>query len=204
MRRISILTFLTALLATLGASAAPTAHQILAGVRKAMFAKPSVEIMFTLTSDGASTQGSAVMQDAMFTFATPQFLAWYDGSTQWAFQLSTEEVNISEPTAEEVMALNPFGILGDAHKYYNVSVSKSAPGMASVKLTPKAKGTGILSITVDTDAAKYIPRAIHIAFDDGRSMTLTIDRLTPGNRLPANNFRYDSKRYPAREIIDLR
>lgn len=184
--------------------AATTAGQVLAGIKKAMFSKPSIEIMFTLTSDGASTRGSAVLQDAMFTVTTPQFMAWYDGKTQWAFQRATEEVNISEPTADEVMALNPFGILGQPDTYYNSAVVKESGGTVSVKLTPKAKGTGIVFIVIDCASKDYSPRSITVSFDDGRSMTMTVDSLKPGTRLPATNFRYNPSLYPAREIIDLR
>ena len=195
-----IIMMLTAVLPVVAAST----DRVLNGIRKAMFSKPSVELLFTITSDGASTRGSAILQDAMFTFSTPALMAWYDGTTQWALQCANEEVSISEPTADEIMALNPFGILAHPETYYNISVVNDTPTGAEIKLTPKNKNTGIASIVVNCAAKTYTPKAIEITFDDRRTMLMKVDRLTPGAKLPVSAFRYNAKLHPAREIIDLR
>lgn len=204
MKHRTLATLLIILLIAALHCAAATTDRVVNGIRKAMFSKPSVEILFTITSDGASTQGAAVLQEAMFTFDTPAFMAWYDGNTQWAYQRASEEVSISEPTAEEIMALNPFGLLAHPETFYNVSEFKRKDAQSAIQLVPKSKGTGIASIVVDYDALTYTPKAIEITFDDRRTMRMSIDRLIPGAKLPVSTFRYNPQLHPAREIIDLR
>ena len=205
MRKITLIAVLIALaLMPLKALGEVSAAQILGSVEKSLFSTPSAEIFFTITSDGASTQGSAKIQGPMFTFTTPRLMAWYDGTTQWAFQTSTGEVNISEPTADEIMAMNPFGILGQPHTYYNIRRLKSPAGLYLVRLDPKAKGTGIDHIDLCCNSRDYMPVRLTVTFDDARTLDLTVDRIVHGNQLPAASFRYDSKLYPAKEIIDLR
>lgn len=202
MKRLFIISF--ALIAAICSYAAETASSILDAMRKQLLAKPAIEAKFTINGGQGGVQGSITMAGASFTMSTPQLKEWYDGKTQWTYLRSSGEVSITEPTAEELTASNPFAILSSYSTYYKARRLDDNNGRKSVKLTPIEKNTGIDNIVVIADNSGKWPQAINIKFDDGRQISLVIDKID-GIAKPAEKlFRYDAKLQPASEIIDLR
>lgn len=203
MKRISTLC-LTLLTAIIAFAATPTAESILGSMRKSMLAKPAVEAKFTINGGQGPVQGTICIEGAKFAMATPQLKVWYDGKTQWTYLASTGEVSITEPTADELAASNPFAILSGYETRYKARKLTDSNGRRRVELQPRAKDTGFEKIIVIADTAGKWPQAINIYFDDGRQISLVIDHITGAARQPDRIFRYDPKLQPASEIIDLR
>lgn len=185
-------------------SAAKSASDIMGAMRSKLVSAKAVELLFTMPGNSGDVQGNAILSGASFVFHTPQMSVWYDGKTQWAYMQSTKEVNITEPSAEELSASNPFAILDSYHKSYKARRLADAAGRYCVELTPVSKGSGIAKILVYSDIKTNWPAAVSITFDDGRRIDLTVDNVKAVPEVPATTFRYDQKRYPASEIIDLR
>lgn len=193
-----------ALLAILGALAAESASSILETMRKQMLAKPAVEALFTINGGQGGVQGSITISGASFTMSTPQLKVWYDGKTQWTYLDSSGEVSITEPTAEEITASNPFAILSSYSTHYKSRRLNDNNGRKCVELTPVDKNSGIEDIVIITDNSGKWPQAINITFDDKRQISLVIDKIA-GIAKPSDKiFKYDEKLQPASEIIDLR
>lgn len=191
-------------LASLPVSAATSASDILAAMRSKMVSAKAVEIMFTIPGNDGSVQGNAILSGASFVFHTPQMSVWYDGKTQWTFLNSSKEVSITEPTAEELSASTPFAILNSYHESYKARRLSDSAGRYRVELTPVTKASGISKIIIFCDIKTKWPSAVAITFDDNRRIDLTVDSVKAVAAVPASTFRYDAKRYPASEIIDLR
>lgn len=49
---------------------------------------------------------------------------WFDGRTQWSYLASSDEVNVSEPTPEELQGINPYAWLSLYKKDYKLKVAK--------------------------------------------------------------------------------
>ena len=48
---------------------------------------------------------------------------WFDGHTQWSYVASADEVNVSEPTQEELQTLNPYAWLSLYKQGYRLKLS---------------------------------------------------------------------------------
>lgn len=185
-------------------AAGNSAEALLTKVRAKIASSPSIEAAFTINGGDGPLQGSATMSADKYFMTTPVLTVWYDGRTQWTFLKSSGEVSITEPTVEELMASNPFAILSSPADYYKVRMLGDSQGCKRVELTPKSKMSGISKIVVSVRPSTNYPAAITVSFDDGRSVDVVIDNMTSGNAKPLSTFRYDAKRFPATEIIDLR
>ena len=192
-----------ALLVALCADGAVTAASIMDAMRAKLSTAKNVEVLFTLRSDGETEQGSAIVSGARFFFTTPRMNVWYDGRTQWTMLRSTGEVNISEPTPEELTASNPFTVLNNYASMYNIRRLPDEAGLRRVELTPKAANTGIASVAISTASTGRVS-SVTVVFSDRRSVCLTVDSIKAIGAQPASVFVYDEKKFPATEIKDLR
>ena len=192
-----------ALLVALCADGAVTAASIMDAMRAKLSTAKNFEVLFTLRSDGETEQGSAIVSGARFFFTTPRMNVWYDGRTQWTMLRSTGEVNISEPTPEELTASNPFTVLNNYASMYNIRRLPDEAGLRRVELTPKAANTGIASVAISTASTGRVS-SVTVVFSDRRSVCLTVDSIKAIGAQPASVFVYDEKKFPATEIKDLR
>lgn len=199
---LSLLLLLTLVLPV--SAARQSAAAVMDAMRADIIKMPAAQAVFTIDGSEAKVQGSAVISGARFTFRTPDVEVWYDGRTQWTYLASTGEVSITEPSAEELAMANPFAILTDYTRYYTIRRLTDSNGRARVELTPKAKGTGIEAVVVIADNNGKRPQAISIRLADGKRIDLVIDSISTLKKPTDAFFRYDAKKRPASEIIDLR
>ena len=78
----------------------------------------SLKATYTITADGHSQSGTLTIAGDRFIISSPQVSSWYDGKTQWTYSTQTGEVNITEPTPEELQQVNPFAIISSFRKLY--------------------------------------------------------------------------------------
>lgn len=180
------------------------AETLLSKVKARLSSAPSVEVTFTINGGEGPVQGSATMAADKYFMTTPVLTVWYDGRTQWTFLKSSGEVSITEPTADELMASNPFAILSSPADHYTLRMLGDSQGRKRVEMTPKSKMSGISRIVLFVNPSTSWPAAIVVSFDDGRSVDVVVDNISSGKAVPVGTFRYNSKRFPATEIIDLR
>lgn len=197
-------TLIFALAGAVAFAATDDAATLLQQVRAKMAAAPSVEATFTINGGDGPVQGSASMAADKYFMTTPVLTVWYDGRTQWTFLKSSGEVNITEPTVDELMESNPFAILSSPADHYTLRMSGDSQGRKCVEMIPKSGISGISKIVLFVDPATHYPAGIVVNFDDGRAVDVVIDNMTAAKAKPVAAFRYDSKRFPATEIIDLR
>lgn len=140
----------------------------------------------------------------MFTISSPGLRSWYDGKTQWTYSSQIGEVNIITPTPEEVRQINPLAIIKAFSTTYNASAPKTAAGKTTVRLTAKDPKADITSADVTIDDKTLYPTRIVLSMSNNQKVTLIIRSATSGPKLPASNFRFDSKRFPGVNVVDLR
>lgn len=180
-----------------------TAAQLLDELRAKVNGRGAVEAVFTLRADkSASTKGSVIMQGGQYSMTTPELKTWYDGKTMWALMTASKEVTLTEPLAEELMMSNPFFVIAANNKFYKVRRAQ-AGSKDALLFTPTRPKTGIKTVTVILGANGW-PSDIKAAFDDGKTLNMHIDNITTTAAKPASAFRFDSKRNPGIEVVDLR
>ena len=85
------------------ADAAEPAKTTVTKCSAALKAAPSLTATFLLDSDNGQIPGSLTMSGRCFKLITDRLSIWYDGKTQWTYVPENEEVNITEPTADELL-----------------------------------------------------------------------------------------------------
>ena len=78
-----------------------------------------------------SFEGTIQMRGDKFKLETPDMITWYDGSTQWAYVLRTEEVNVSTPGGDELQVTNP-AVLLRSYKKYKYALVIGAEKLSSI------------------------------------------------------------------------
>lgn len=182
-----------------------TGSQILDEAAKRVKASHSVTVTYDMSDGQQSSSGTLVIAGEKFHLSSPDLTVWYDGTTQWTFMPSSNEVNIVEPTPEELAQVNPFVIISSFRKAYNAKSLKAPAGKYRVDLTPvNARGAYIKKATVTFNASTFMPERIELTTDTGTNMSILIKTLKTGTNYPSSTFVFNKKQYPKAEIIDLR
>ncbi len=183
-------------------SFAITANKILANAANKYTNCKSISASFNIIDNGTNT-GTITTAGNKFVITTSQLSTWFDGKTQWSYSPITNEVNISEPTAEELQQINPFAIIGSFRNDYNAKLLDKNNGY-KISLTPKKSNPTINNIVITFNPTTYFPSLIVITTKNNNKATIKVKSISAGNSLPASTFTFNATKYPNVEIIDLR
>ena len=166
---------------------------------------PSLSVTYTVSADGNTAEGLLVLQGEMFTISTPGMVSWYDGKSQWTYSDQIGEVNVISPTAEELQQINPFAIVKSfSSSYSSEQVKSSSAGVTTLRLTANNRKSDISSADVTINDKTLYPTRIVLTMSNRQKVTINIKNVKAGGKLPVSNFRFDAKRYPNVQVIDLR
>lgn len=185
---------------------AESAQKILDKCAEKIRTSPSIKASYNITAQGSgTTSGSLTLCGDKFIMSSPNLKVWYDGKTQWSYMVVQEEVNVTEPTADELQQINPLIILQKFKNTYTPSVVKSTTaGTNKIKLTSKTKNADIRSAIVTINSSTHLPSAISITMASGQVLNITLTGISVGKSIGISAFRFPTKTYPKAEIIDLR
>lgn len=202
-----ILTLLTVLLASAFTAlyAQHTADGLLQQIAAKLTQPRQVEAKYTITGNGGSTSGSILLSGNRFRMTSPQLITWFDGKTQWTYGVAQQEVNITEPTAEELQQVNPLLIINSFRRNYTAHIEKAPAGVKRVSLKAKSAKAGISRAVVTVSAATLMPQEIQVTMSNRRTLTIKISGVKTSASAPAASaFKFNAKAYPKAEIVDLR
>ena len=136
-------------------------------------------------------------------------ITWFDGKTQWSYVVRNDEVNVSNPTQEELQQINPYTFLYMYQKgfSYKLGTVKTYGGKAvwEVILTAKDKKQDLERITLYVTKNTYEP--VYIQLQQRGQQTrneITVTGYQTRLNYADSIFSFDKKQYPNAEIIDLR
>lgn len=185
-------------------AAKSSAAQVVSAVSKAITGAPSVDARFTLRQQGRQpVSGSACIQGQKFTLTLPEMRVWFDGKTQWTYSKEAGEVNVTEPSAEELAETNPLSIITSSAKGCKARRLDAAKGTDRIELTPPP-GSSFSKAVVTSDASTNFIREISVTMNDGSRATITFDSMKKVAAKPEAFFRFDKKLIPSARIVDLR
>lgn len=203
MRR--LFSIVSLLMVALCVGAASTGGALLQRCAARIKSAPSLSVTYTVSADGNTAEGLLVLQGEMFTISTPGMVSWYDGKSQWTYSDQIGEVNVISPTAEEVQQINPFAIVKSfSSSYSSEQVKSSSAGMTTLRLTANNRKSDISSADVTINDKTLYPTRIVLTMSNRQKVTINIKNVKAGGKLPVSNFRFDAKRYPNVQVIDLR
>lgn len=185
-------------------AARPDAKAVVETAASRLRKAPVVQAVFSVSAPNGASSGALTVSGKRFAMATPELKVWFDGKTQWAYAPQTGEVNVSEPTAEELSASNPLSVLTNMTSSYNCRRLSSNASSDVIELTPKGD-TDIARAVIKFSTATGLPVEIKVTDREHTISTITISSLTTGGKAPsAGAFRFTPKDYPGVEVVDLR
>lgn len=180
------------------------ANEVLTNASEKYQKDGSISAQFTLSGVGNSSDGTITISGDKFHLSTPLLSIWYNGRTQWTYSAETNEVNITEPTVEELQQVNPFAIINSFRMQFNATLLKSANSMYRIQLTPlKSVNTSISKAIVTLNASTLYPNEIALTIDNN-IITIKTKNIKAIKNVPHKTFVFDEKKYPNAEIVDLR
>lgn len=165
---------------------------------------PSLTLDFAIADAAKPFSGILTISRSKFKLSSDALSIWFDGKTQWAYLVENKEVNISEPTAEELLETNPFEIIRNFSKLYKCRKLKSPSGSNIIELQAKSPDASIKSAKVTISRATGWPTAIFARLDNGKAISVAIKGVKTGKTLPESTFKFNKNDYPTVEIVDLR
>lgn len=155
-----------------------------------------------------SFEGKIDMNKEKFVLTTPDMIVWFDGKTQWTYLIKNKEVNITEPSGDELLKINPILLLSAYGKSYNASLrgeSTSSGGKAAydIILTSKNKKKAE-TIELQIEKNTYLPARITVSSDNDFRTTISIRHIQTDIKHSVGVFVFKQNDYPDVDIIDLR
>lgn len=150
--------------------------------------------------------GTLLLKGDQFYLNSGGIQSWFDGTTQWSYLESSEEVNVSTPTPEELQTINPYALLsiykhGYNYKYIGVKKRNGKQGF-EVMLIPEKK-QDITSITLFVSNT-YQPLYIKVEQNNKPASEIIVTSYQTNQPLDNATFKFDKKKFPDAEVIDLR
>ena len=155
-----------------------------------------------------SFDGTIDMKGDKFSLNVPEYELWFNGKTQWVYLKGNEEVNISEPSEDEMQMLNPSLLFtlyksGFRPKYIGEKADIKGKQVYEIELTPSKK-KDIVKMLVQIGKVSSLPHSITIYYKNNIINIIYINRYETGKSYDDSHFSFDKKKYPGVEIIDLR
>ncbi len=203
MRRIAL--FIAALISAAALlSAAVTAGSVLDKTLSALDDSPAIEAMYGIASSGESSHGVIVISGDKFLIRGDGATIWFDGTTQWSYTERTGEVNVTEPTAEEIAEVNPLAILRSEPDVYRLKLKKQGKSGYVIELTDQSGDLSISKATVTISADDFLPANAIVETASGDKFSLVLKNIKKLKTVDPQLFRFNPKDYPGVEVIDLR
>ena len=153
--------------------------------------------------------GIIQLKGEKFMLKTSETTTWFDGKTQWSYMVRNDEVNVSNPTQEELQQINPYTFLYMYQKgfSYKLGATKTFRGKSvwEVVLTARDKKQELERITLFVTKDTYEP--LYILLQQRGQQTrneITVTSYQTGQNYTDRVFTFDKKQYPNAEVIDLR
>lgn len=166
---------------------------------------PYCDIDYTITMGGDHENGKITIQGEKFHNKMSNMEIWFDGKNMWSFNKENDEVNITEPTKQQIAKMNPYAFLNIYKKGFKIETGKSAKDYNEVVLTAQAPKASISKIIVRVNKVSYQPQYIKMTYAKNGEMEIKLTSYKKGIKKQSDSFfRFNKQKHPHTDIIDLR
>jgi outer membrane lipoprotein-sorting protein len=162
------------------------------------------------TYKGSSVAGSAtgkiLIKGNKFKMASPQMTVWFDGKNQWTLLAGGSEVNLTEPTNEELQTINPYTFINLYKNGYTStlrSTNYQGKKCHEILLRSQKKNNSIQEMRVVVDVSNYLPYSIRLK-QNGNWIRIRVNKIKVGTKCNDSQFKFNKSSFPNVELIDLR
>ena len=145
------------------------------------------------------------MSGMKFRILSKDYICWYDGNVQWLYTTMTDEVNVLEPSKEELELNNPYLAVMRYNTYFIPSLHSQTATDYLVRLKSRNQYVDVTSILLTIDKTSYqIKKAVATMIDDS-TQTVEFTNYKFNEDISGTIFNFDSKLVPqGTQVIDLR
>ena len=130
---------------------------------------------------------------------------YFDGKTQWLYDVELEEVTVTEPTKEELLQISPMAIIGSYKQNYRVVFESSLSNASTevVTLLPNNKRDEVFRIRFYLSKSDSEISRIETSSRSGQIMCFDISNY---KKIPASSdmFRFNISKHPNVSVNDMR
>lgn len=182
-----------------------TADKILAKTLSQYNKSSGISANYSVSSPQGSNFGSIQMKGKMFSISSPELKCWFNGKTMWTYAAANGEVNITNPTIEELQMSNPYSALSSYKALYNASLVLKESNRFTIRLLPKKKNSDVSQITLNISSKGYLIEKATIKMRNKSILNVVINNYKTNVKLANNIFVFNKNSVPKRaQIIDLR
>ncbi|GAB6010489.1 outer membrane lipoprotein periplasmic chaperone LolA1 [Viscerimonas tarda] len=187
---------------------------ILNGVSNIYSSEAGFILDFTLNTEDTKSKttythdGKAYIKGNKFKIDVPDGITWFDGKTQWVYMKGGDEINVSNPTGEELAAISPVALLNLYKSGFKLSNKKekkeNGKPVYVIEMTPQKKGSDISKIILAIEQSTNYIASITLQGKDKVNNHLLIKKHLKATALSDKTFVFNKKEYPNLEVVDLR
>ena len=164
-----------------------------------------VWIQYSVRSDEGSSEGVIQVKGEKFLLKSPGVTTWFDGHTQWTYLEVNDEVNISEPTSEELQTLSPFAWIGLYKQGYTSQIESSGGRASIIVMEAIEPNADLQRVQLYVERVKLFPIEIRMwRKNSTEDILIKIKACDMDKNYPDSMFVFNKKDYPTAEVIDLR
>jgi outer membrane lipoprotein-sorting protein len=190
---------------------AQNATEVLNKTAQKMSSCGGIDASFEATTyKGSSVAGSAtgkiLIKGNKFKMASPQMTVWFDGKNQWTLLAGGSEVNLTEPTNEELQTINPYTFINLYKNGYTStlrSTNYQGKKCHEILLRSQRKNNSIQEMRIVVDVLSYLPYSIRLK-QNGNWIRIRVNKIQVGKKCNDSQFKFNKSNYPNVELIDLR
>lgn len=186
-------------------AASPSASDIMQRAATSILKNGGISATYTLKSGKFTQSGTINVKAKKFSILTKEASTWFDGTTLWMYNAEDNEVSISNPTAAEIVYMNPYALVASYKTEYTAKlVTGTVKGTYSIQLTPKNSKNPVKSAVLCIRASNYQPVRLDVTARNGVKTVIIVTNIKTGVSLSDNIFKYPSSKYPKAQVLDLR
>lgn len=194
----------------------PEAKKVLDKIRKKYEGYKTLEATFSLNievpgQDKDVQKGTIAQADKKFRLDMDQQVIVSDGKTTWVYLKKNNEVQINDadPADTENGFLTPKDLLKRYQKgdyLYSITEKTTENGklLTQIEFKPTDKNSEYSKLRVSIDEKAGAIQSVKAFGKDGSRYTFSINKLTPNKQFAADQFTFDTKKYPGVKVEDLR
>lgn len=164
---------------------------------------PSVNVTFEVAIGGDIDNGTILLQGNKFCTRLSNTITWFDGKTMWSYVKDNEEVNVTEPKPAQVAKMNPYAFIDMYKSGYDIAFGVNTHDYFEVVLTTKNDKNTIKKAVIRIDRFSYQPKYILMGGSKA-DIEIKVTSYKKGKKQADTAFKFNKKKYPNAEIIDLR
>lgn len=181
---------------------------------EAYAASEGIKLAFTLTAvetDGTAypaQQGEAIVKGNKLKLTMDAIDTWFDGKTQWVLMKEVNEVNISNPTGQEVAAVSPLALLGMYKNGFALKApaTKTVNGKSAfvIEMVPTGSNNDFKTVSVAVDKKTNTVLQVNLTLKNGMKNKIDISNYNANYKFSDTDFVFDKNKHKGVEVVDLR